>query len=156
MRATLDRLNAPNQDRKRSVGQAGRQSIRWLVEHGPLPENVLLHIEAESRQRIMSSPNGQQRLNELFRLVQDKIIPRETVLLVAQQLDPVRRARHARATLAAERIIVLGGTYDYQMEEARLLGYPGLAKDEWISTAAPEGWTWQPGEPNRWLPSGCS
>jgi len=83
--------------------------MRWLVAVGSLPENLLLHLREEMRARVLDDKkSGQQRVNELFRLVQRRRVAREMLLAVAHQDDGHERARDARLHLRKEGILVLG------------------------------------------------
>ncbi|WP_329453557.1 NaeI family type II restriction endonuclease (plasmid) [Streptomyces sp. NBC_01724] len=79
------------------------------------------------------SSSGQQRLNQLFREVRDRIVGRQTVLTVGQQDDSPKRARDARIDLRPEAIVVLGHQGSHR-HVACALGLPVPIKGEWIST----------------------
>jgi hypothetical protein len=133
IRATdLVLTTAGNRDGKRSISSQGRGHIRWLVENGSLPANFLSTITDETRRQIMRHRSGQSRVNELFRLVQGRIINRNALETVAQQLDPMKRMRDARAPLLKEGILVLGHQ-DEDPGTARRYGLPVPAKGEAIS-----------------------
>lgn len=125
-----------NRDKKSSLSAEGKKSIYWLVEAGQLPINFLASIDPEIREKIFSHrKSGQARINELFRLVQGRIIPRVAIETVAQQKDSMKRARDARSPLKSEGILVLG----HQGEEAKIAatrGYPVPKKGEMISIPA--------------------
>lgn len=122
-----------NRDGKNSLSAEGKKAIRWLVEGGELPVNFLATLHPEIRERIFSHrKSGQSRINELFRLVQGRIIPRVAIETVAQQKDSMKRARDARITLAKEGILVLG----HQGEDPIIAvsrGYPAPKKGEMLS-----------------------
>jgi hypothetical protein len=133
IRATdLVLTTAGNRDGKRSISSQGRGHIRWLVENGSLPANFLSTITDETRRQIMRHRSGQSRVNELFRLVQGRIINRNALETVARQLDPMKRMRDARAPLLKEGILVLGHQ-DEDPGTARRYGLPVPAKGEAIS-----------------------
>jgi hypothetical protein len=124
-----------NRDRKRTVSELGLARIRRLWHEQPLPENLLLQLDSETRSRIFAFPgkrNGQRRTNELFRLVQGRLISRTAVLTVAQQDDPPKRVRDARLRLQTEGIIILGHQGDHP-RIARTLGLPVPVKGQWVS-----------------------
>lgn len=125
--------SSKNRDRKSSLSAQGKQSIHWLVEAGQLPTNFLASLDPDVREKIFSHrKSGQARINELFRLVQGKIIPRVAIETVAQQKDSMKRARDARAPLKKEGILVLG----HQGEDPKIAkerGYPIPKKGEMIS-----------------------
>jgi len=122
-----------NRDKKSSLSAEGKKSIHWLVEAGQLPINFLANVDPAIREKIFSHrKSGQARINELFRLVQGRIIPRVAIETVAQQKDSMKRARDARSPLKSEGILVLG----HQGEEPKIAaarGYPVPKKGEMIS-----------------------
>ncbi|MGB3117310.1 MAG: NaeI family type II restriction endonuclease [Verrucomicrobiales bacterium] len=123
---------AANRDQKLSISAEGKRAIRWLVEDGSLPLNLLASLPPETRDQIMSETSGQLRVNALFRLVQKRIIPRTAIETVARQKDPMKRMRDARKHLKAEGILVLG----HQGEDpsiAKRHGLPVPKKGEAIS-----------------------
>ena len=135
MRTTEDVLNpGGNRDGKRTVRASAKEQIIWLVEHGDLPANFLSTISDETRTKIMSHRSGQNRVNELFRLVQRRIITRNALETVARQLDPMKRMRDARKALFGEGILVIGHQ-DTDPEMARSHGLPVPKKGEANSVA---------------------
>jgi hypothetical protein len=155
---------AGNRDRKKKMLKSGHQRVRWLWRDGELPENLLLHLQPAVVDRIFAPNSGQQRINELFRSVQHRIIRRDVVLTVAQQKDGPRRARMARETkyLGGEGIIVLGH-YEWDVAVARALRLPVPRSGEWVSarvapaevpgasTFEAEGAWWRLAGPDEWV-----
>ena len=136
IRAEEDRLRSSrNQDRKRRFSPDGLRAMSWLAHDSPLAENLLLHLPAELRAAILDYElSGQGRINQLFRLVQGRLIRREVVLTVAQQADGPKRVRDARTHhLRQEGIIILGHQGEHP-RIARGLGLPVPAKGSWVST----------------------
>ncbi|MFC9240886.1 NaeI family type II restriction endonuclease [Streptomyces decoyicus] len=139
--ANGNRVRAYNRDNKRKVDHVAKSEIYWLWGglQTDLPTNLLLHLEREARKRILPAPrpgrapSGQQRVNQLFREVQDRIVGRQTVVTVAQQDDSPKRARDARKHLRPEGIVVLGHQGPHP-HVARALELPVPIKGEWIST----------------------
>lgn len=136
LRCNMQHLGAENRDRKRSVLVAGRQAARWLWQNEPMPENLLRRLSEADRQAIFSPKgrgSGQERVNELFRRVHDRIVRREVTLTVARQADSMKRARDARIHLQPEGVIVLG----HQNQHPRIadeLGIPVPRKGEFVAT----------------------
>ncbi len=131
-----------NRDAKRQLSAANRIGIRpmWLG-HGWLTKNLFLGLDPVIRDRIFTATgrrgvaHGQARVNELFRLVQRRIIRRAELATVARQDDFMKRARGnggARTQLRAEGILVLGHQDDDPLI-ARALGLPVPRKGEFIS-----------------------
>lgn len=159
-------LGARNQDRKKRMLKSGHERVRWLWRDRDLPENLLLHLPTAVVDRIFAPTSGQQRINELFRSVQHRIIRRDVVLTVAQQKDGPRRARMARETryLGGEGLIVLGH-YEWDVAVARALGLPVPRSGEWVSarvapaeapgpsTFEADGVWWRLAEAEEWVPA---
>jgi hypothetical protein len=134
-------LGAKNRDGKRPLTALAESQVRWLYDQATLPENLLLHIDQVTRDRIFNPspqsrarPSGQARINMLFRLVQRRIVNRASVLTVAQQKDSLKRPRDARLPqhLGKEGILVLGHQQDDPLVAAALdLRVP--VKGEFIS-----------------------
>ncbi|MFI1063393.1 NaeI family type II restriction endonuclease [Streptomyces spororaveus] len=139
--ANGDRVRAYNRDNKRKLSEGAKSEVYWLWGglQTDLPTNLLRHLDAEARERILTASlprrasSGQQRLNQLFREVRDRIVGRQTVLTVGQQDDSPKRARDARKHLRPEGIVVLGHQGSHP-GVARALGLPVPIKGEWIST----------------------
>ncbi len=118
-----------NRDSKTKLNKAGREAIVWLFKDVPLPPNVLLQIDKEIVERIMSLRGerlGQKRINELLRNAFGMIIGRAAIATVGQQHDYMKRLRAnggARTTLKPEGIIVLG-QYESHAAIARAFGIP--------------------------------
>jgi Restriction endonuclease NaeI len=131
-----------NRDSKRQLSAAARSHIRQLwTQHGHLAENIFLHIDPRDRERIFNATarrgtqNGQAKTNELFRLVQRRIIRRAEIATVAQQDDFMKRARGnggARTALQIEGILVFGHQ-DNDPLVAEALGLPVPHKGEFVS-----------------------
>ncbi|HEY2202138.1 MAG TPA: NaeI family type II restriction endonuclease, partial [Solirubrobacteraceae bacterium] len=134
-------LGPENRDRKRKLTPAGESTIHWLYTKPTLPENLLLHIPPDTREKIFNPnpsssrrPSGQRKINMLFRLVQSRLVNRASVLTVAQQDDSLKRPRDARKPehLGKEGILVLGHQeHDPLIAEA--LGLPRAPKGSFIS-----------------------
>jgi len=98
-----------NKDKKRQLNDGGMGAMAWLANPGPLAENLLLHLDATTRGAVLDySLSGQRRVNQLFRLVHNRVVRREVVLTVAQQDDGPKRVRDARKHLQPEGIVILG------------------------------------------------
>lgn len=123
-----------NKDKKRRFNDQGIAAMAWLANPGSLPENLLLHLSEETRSAILANGlSGQQRVNQLFRRVHNRVVRREVVLTVAQQHDGPKRVRDARKTLQPEGIIVLGhqGSHPRIAEGLKIAAPP---KGSWIAT----------------------
>ena len=128
-----------NRDKKTSLSALGKKSIHWVVESGELPVNFLATLDPQTREKIYSHrESGQARINELFRLVQGRIIPRVVIETVAQQKDSMKRARDARIHLKREGILVLGHQGEDPLIAAKR-GYPVPKKGEMLSIPAKRG-----------------
>lgn len=138
--ATKECLNTgTNKDDKATISKEGKKTIVWLVQNGELPENFLLHLPPDVRERILSCNSGQARVVSLFREVQNRIIPREVVQTLAQQDDSMKRVRDARKWLEEENILILGGQELSHKMLTEMHGLPLLQKGESLSfRIAPE------------------
>jgi hypothetical protein len=143
MRITTADLNlGRNRDAKATLSRLGRLRVTSLwPNHGRLPPNLFLELDEQTRNRIFAArarrgnKHGQAKVNELFRSVQGRIIRRAEVATVAQQDDPMKRARGsggARTYLQPEGIVVLGHQ-DNDPQVAASLGLPVPHKGEFIS-----------------------
>lgn len=144
VRARNDLLrDSQNRDAKRRLTPAGVESVRWLwKDHGVLAVNLLLHLDADTRDAIMTAtgaynrPGGQARLFELCRRVQGVILRRAVVETVGWGLDdPLKRMRSnggARDALRPEGILVLGHQ-DNDPYVAKALGLPPPHKGEFVA-----------------------
>ena len=122
-----------NKDKKRSLNKDGLLAMTWLIDRGTIAENLLLHLDALTRDAILNdSLSGQGRVTELFRRVQKRVVRREVVLTVARQDDGPKRVRDARHALRQEGVIVLG----HQGSHPRIatgLGLEVPPKGSWLS-----------------------
>src|ERR1700723_2337673 len=131
-----------NRDAK---GQLSVNSYAYIRRIWPdnrrLAENLFLSLDTDTRNRIFNAKanhgnqHGQARVNELFRLVQHRIIRRAELATVAQQDDFMKRARGnggARTALRSEGILVLGHQ-DNDPLVASALGLPVPRKGEFVS-----------------------
>src|ERR1700676_5379102 len=131
-----------NRDAKRQLAAASHTHIRKLWQDNQrLAENLFLYLDADIRDRIFNaranrgSHHGQARTNELFRLVQQRIIRRAELATVAQQDDFMKRARGnggARTQLRPEGILVLGHQENDPLVAASL-GLPVPKKGEFVA-----------------------
>lgn len=142
VRTSANHLNlGRNRDGKATLNNLGRQSITWLAQNDPLPENVLLQFDPQTIQRIFTPRSGQRRINELFRCALGKIIGRAAVATVARQDDYMKRVRAnggARTHLQPEGIIILG-QFGSHAQVARDLRVPVPNRGESLAVrVAPE------------------
>jgi hypothetical protein len=125
-----------NGDNKRQIAPEALNEIYWLWggNQKDLPPNLLLHLPADLREKILSpGSTGQGRINDLFRHVRDRLVNRAVVLTVGQQDDAPKRVRDARERLRDDGIIVLGHEFPHR-RIARALGLQEASKGSWIST----------------------
>lgn len=126
VRASVEHCRtAANRDAKVQLNPAGRDAVRWLQRPGDLPPNVLLQCDADTLAAIFSPRSGQQRVNELLRLVTGQRIGRNVIATVAQQDDFMKRVRAnggARTALRGEGYVILGGDYENHRAAAAQLG----------------------------------
>ncbi len=125
-----------NRDKKMGITAAGRKAIDWIRRDHPLPRNFLLHLDPGVRTSILTMPDGrprsgQQRINQVFRLMVGYPISTNAIDTLAVQRDPSKRCRDARIPLRKEGIIVCSAKYDYA--KVKKYGYPPLKRDHWMS-----------------------
>jgi len=134
VRAEEGRLRSSrNQDRKRRLTPEGLDAMSWLARDAELAENLLLHLPDDIRSAILDDHlSGQRRIDQLFRLVQGRVVRREVVLTVAQQDDGPKRVRDARGHLRPEGVVILGHQKEHP-RIARALGLPVPPKGSWVS-----------------------
>jgi hypothetical protein len=124
IRITPEILNrGRNQDQKTTITASAKERIVWLARRAPLPRNLLLSLEESDIEAIMAPSSGQDRINELLRRVQGRLIERTAAATVAKQTDPLKRCRDARLALAPDGIVVLGNRGECKTV-ARTLGLP--------------------------------
>jgi hypothetical protein len=127
---------AANRDLKRTLSPAGKAAVRWLFTDAVLPENVLLRLRPWDVAAIMAGKSGQQRVNELFRRAQRRLVSRAAVLtVVTRPGDPMKRVRYnggARDQLRPEGIVIFGG-YASHRAGAQALGLPPAGDGEFVS-----------------------
>ncbi len=139
-----------NRDRKLAIKAEHRNKIYWLWQDAPLPENVLLHLDPETREKILGLPTGQARVIELFRRVQLRPIGRGVVRTVAQQSDYMARVREAKGrarTVLREEGILIPGHYSSHQAVARALGAPVPRVGELVSFRVAEAAAHHEGQP---------
>lgn len=113
-----------NRDAKRSIIASGRTTIRWIFNNSPLSPNILLQLPREAVDQILALPNGQRRIDQIFRIAQNRRIGRGVIATLGQQHDYMKRARGnggSRTRLKSEGIIILGH-YDKHRRIAQSLG----------------------------------
>ncbi|ANQ73284.1 restriction endonuclease [Rhodococcus erythropolis] len=133
--ASADRIRAYNRDNKRRINEEAFSEIYWLWGgiQADLPTNLLLHLDADTRDKILTpKSSGQGRLNELFRHITMRLVNRQVVLAVGQQDDAPKRVRDSRIALRDDGFIIVGHQRPYtQIAHALDLTLP--AKGSWMS-----------------------
>lgn len=142
IRVDGNKLTAANRDNKRRLKVEGRSAVvRLWPDRGALPENLLLHMPPDARDRVFSATakrgnqHGQARVNQLFRELQGVLVSRTVIATVAQQDDFMKRVRGdggARTYLRPEGILVLGHQ-DNDPAVARDLGLPVPSKGQVVA-----------------------
>jgi len=145
LRADLEKLTRNglvtrkgNRDHKYRLNKSNLHLVNWLWQMQPLKENLLLHLDPETRHALYAPKSGQGRVNELFRRVQGRRIDRNVVRTLAQQHDYMARVRddkqgtRARPALRKEGYIIPGDSGSHQAV-AHALGGPVPEKGEFVS-----------------------
>jgi hypothetical protein len=129
-------LGKDNRDRKRSITDAGRRNIMWLVEDVPYPPSRWAGIDMKRFRELRSIDGGKKRAAQFFRENIGRIVHRSVIqALLHDQYDYMKRVRGnggARDELEPEGIAVFSGVYDSKKAEA--LGIR-LAKDEFVAVS---------------------
>ena len=103
-----------------------------------MPPNFMLDLPPDIRERILTSASGREAIRILFESVTGRLIPRSVIEQVAQQKDPLKRAREAKEVLAQKGIRVLCATYKSDRDEFPKYGFQEFADDDWLSVRAPQ------------------
>jgi len=133
LRETLDQLY--DRDSKRTISAVGRASIHWIFKDDLLPPNILLRLPRSTVDQLMALPNGQQRIDQVFRVAQKMRIGRGVIATLGRQDDYMKRVRGnggSRTRLKREGIIVLGD-YEEHKRIAEALGIPVPGSGEFVS-----------------------
>ncbi|MCS0639484.1 hypothetical protein NX801_28390 [Streptomyces sp. LP05-1] len=109
-----------------------RHTVLWLHREAPLPENVLLHLDQETREAVLTPADPVERIAELFRRVRAKVVPTGALRALAPRQNVYRSVRTAAAALQVEGILVLTGNRRGR-EAAAGLRLPLPEEDEYVS-----------------------
>jgi len=139
VRCDIEHLNlGRNRDGKTTISPAGRTAMRIIVPPTPIPPNFVADMDPNIRYDVMREPTIQKRVTKLFQSLPRQPIPRDAIRTVAQtEGDPMRRLRadtHAGDPLGGYKIM----SAKYANKIVRALGYPALAKDEFMAIPAVE------------------
>lgn len=140
LRQRIDRVTGEvravaNRDRKRQLSRTGMQQVVWLWGERKLPENLLLHLAPEARTKVMTPRGGSERLAELFKAAEGRLIRRSVIETVARQADALKRVRGnggARESLEREGYVVLGHWAEHR-RIAKELGLPTPSSGQFVS-----------------------
>jgi hypothetical protein len=133
--ARNDYLNAPNQDKKRSIARPAFSNILWLVEGAQFPESHWLNFDMGRFRQLRKMNGGSKRAAQFFRENLNKRVHRTVIQsLLFDQKDPMKRLRNnggVRDILRNEKIALLSGIYD--SETLRALGFPDIQSDQVVA-----------------------
>lgn len=121
------RRTSVNRDGKTTLNPEGRAAIRWIFRHAGFSPNVLLQLPTAAIDSIYSMKKGQARLDQLFRVAQERRIHRNAIATVAQQQDYMKRVRAnggSRSNLAIEGYLIPGGDFEAHRSIASEFGVP--------------------------------
>lgn len=110
----LTQSSKGNRDQKSWLSALGREQVKWIWRHAPMPPSVLLLLPESVVAHIFDNRFGTQRVDRLFRAAEGMPVHRNTVRTVAMQLDDQKRVRYnggARSSLAPEGYLILSGKY---------------------------------------------
>ncbi len=140
-------LNAENQDKKRSISEEGRRNIMWLVRDAPYPPSRWHGINMERFKELRNDKKlrGNKRVAQFFSENLGLIVDRSVLEVLANQKDPMRRARSdkrsssgTRELLAKDRIKLLCGDHPGDREIARNAGLREILTGEWVAVRSME------------------
>jgi hypothetical protein len=114
-----------NRDRKRALRDVP-EAVQYLSRDALLPQNVIQVLGEDDRRVILTRSSGRQRVEELLRRAQGRLIDRTTIATVARQTDAMKRVRDVQLSLAGEGIAVLIGRIPGHEVLVRELGMPDL------------------------------
>ena len=139
VRCDVEHLNlGRNRDGKTTISPAGRAAMRVIVPPTPIPPNFVADMDPNIRYDVMREPTIQKRVTRLFQALPRQPIPRNAVRTVAQtEGDPMRRLRaddHAGDPLRGYKVL----SAKYANKVVQALGYPALAKDEFMAIPVAE------------------
>lgn len=107
-------LGSENRDRKRSINEAGRRNIMWLVEDVPYPPSRWAGIDMKRFRELRSVDGGTKRAALFFRENIGRVVHRSIIeALLHDQYDYMKRVRGnggARDILYPDGILLLNGT----------------------------------------------
>jgi hypothetical protein len=123
-----------NRDSKRSLSEAGKRNILWLVEGEPYPASSWDGIDMARFRELRRVQPGELRATLFFRENLSRKVHRQLIqALLHDQKDYMKRLRRnggARGALAKEGIVLLSSTFGKR--QARERGFE-LSEDEWIA-----------------------
>jgi hypothetical protein len=129
-----------NRDKKRTISEAGRKNIMWLVEDQEYPPSRWEGINMERFRELRKMQGGKLRAVQFFKENVGSIIHRSIVqALLHDQRDYMRRLRGdkkqvgARELLSEERIALLCGAWGDDCKVAAQAGFSDLTSEEWVA-----------------------
>ena len=109
-------LGMQNRDGKRSITEAGRRNIMWLVEDQPYPASRWAGMDMLRFRELRNVKGGTKRAGQFFRENIGRVVHRSILqALLHDQRDYMKRVRGnggARDDLRDEGIELLSGAYD--------------------------------------------
>ncbi len=125
-----------NRDKKRSISEAGRRNIMWLVEDQEYPQSRWDGIDMKRFRQLRDINPGEDRAAEFFRENIGRIVHRSVIqALLHDQLDYMKRVRGnggARDILQHDGILLLNGSWTPHRKIARSQGID-LLPDETVA-----------------------
>ncbi|MEU8764248.1 NaeI family type II restriction endonuclease [Streptomyces sp. NPDC048659] len=114
--------------------EALRGAVLWLHREAPLPENVLLGLDPETRDGILAEPDDVARTAALFRSVTRRRVAASTLRAFVRAKEEDRTVRLAGGALREEGLLLLRGN-PRGRETARTLRLPVPEPDEYVCVA---------------------
>ena len=121
--SSANRGEGTNRDKKSSLSPMGRKAIEWVWRDHPMPASILLQLPEQDVAHIFDNRYGTQRVNQLFRAAEGRLVHRNTVRTVAMQLDDQKRVRYnggARSALKPEGYVILSSYHPHLAEALKV------------------------------------
>jgi hypothetical protein len=122
----------PNRDNKQGIRRGALDSgVVWLADDATLPVSILLHLEPAAVQTIFAKRTAGERIEELARQAQGRVIEGSAFAAVAMHVDYAKRLRDLQRRLVADGLLVLAGGNADDRDRACQFGFPELTRDQY-------------------------
>jgi hypothetical protein len=129
-----------NNDKKRTVSEAGKRNILWLVRDEPYPASRWSGFDMDRFKDLRdSNQSGNKKAAQFFFENLNQVVHKSVIKALLNQDDFMRRVRSdtkqkgTREILAEKGIVLLCGTWPESKQIAHDAGIPALLADEWVA-----------------------